>query len=98
MSSDVIPKTLLNMRLDIPFVTGEFYHVFNRANSPADKLFFQERNYVYFLEKWDEYLGCLLEVWAYCLMPNHFHFLVRVKQGDNQEIKEQMRRFAICFA
>ncbi len=86
------------MKHNIPFVTGEFYHVFNRANSQTDKLFFQERNYVYFLEKWEEYLGVLLEVWAYCLMPNHFHFLVRVKIGDNREIKEQMRRFAICFA
>ncbi len=88
----------LDMKKNIPFENGEFYHVFNRANSQADKLFFQERNYVYFLDKWNTYLSSFFETWAYCLMPNHFHLLVRVKNGDSQEIKEQMRRFSISFA
>ncbi len=82
----------------VPFVTHEFYHIFNRANCRTDRLFFQERNYVYFLKQWGKYLSPLLEVWAYCLLPNHFHFLVRVMDGDGNKIREQMRRFAISYA
>ncbi len=86
------------MEAKIPLVAHEFYHIFNRANSQADKLFFQERNYCFFLDKWDEYLGSLVEVWAYCLVPTHFHFLVRIIEKDDKEIREQMRRFAISYA
>lgn len=57
-----------------PLVAGEFYHLFNRANTQTDKLFHRERNYHYFLEKWNCYLGGFFEVWSYCLIPNHFHF------------------------
>ncbi len=73
------------------FVTDHFYHIYNRANTDTDKLFYQEKNYTYFLKKFDQYLSDYLEVWAYCLMPNHFHFLVKVKninmlaQGKNLE-------------
>ncbi len=65
-----------------PFVSDHFYHIYNRANTDTDKLFYQERNYAYFLEKFEQYLSDSLEVWAYCLMPNHFHFLVKVKNID----------------
>jgi REP element-mobilizing transposase RayT len=61
------------------FASGHFYHVYNRANTSTDKLFFQEKNYTYFLKKFDQHLSDYLEVWAYCLMPNHFHFLVKIK-------------------
>jgi len=64
------------------FVSGYFYHIYNRANTNTDKLFYQEKNYAYFLEKFDQYLSDYLEVWAYCLIPNHFHFLVKVKNID----------------
>jgi len=96
--SDVIPCCYWTMVAKIPFVAHEFYHIFNRANSQADKLFFQERNYCFFLDKWNEYLGSLVEVWAYCLVPSHFHFLVRIIDGDDKKIREQMRRFAISYA
>jgi putative transposase len=66
-----------------PFVSNDFYHVYNRANTNTDKLFYQQKNYAYFLQKFNEYLSDYLEVWAYCLIPNHFHFLVRVKALDD---------------
>ena len=41
------------MKQDI-LASGEFYHLFNRANSQKDKLFFQTRNYYYFPNNWGQ--------------------------------------------
>jgi REP element-mobilizing transposase RayT len=62
------------------FEPNHFYHIYNRAIG-EEKLFKEDENYKFFLKKWDQYLGKYLEVWAYCLMPNHFHFLIRVKRN-----------------
>ncbi len=32
------------------------------------------------LNLFDKYLSPFVDVYAYCLMPNHFHFLIRVKE------------------
>lgn len=64
-----------------PFVAGCFYHIYNRGNN-RENLFYKEENYRYFLKKYDEYLSDYLDTYAYCLLPNHFHLLVRVKDND----------------
>jgi len=58
---------------------GYFYHVYNRGNN-REKLFYKKENYIYFLKKYDYYLYDYLETQAYCLLPNHFHLLVRVRE------------------
>ena len=63
-----------------PFESGRFYHVFNRGNN-RQKIFYLPENYRYFLIKLDEYLSSFIELFAYCLISNHFHFLVRVKRN-----------------
>lgn len=65
------------MTLD-PFYPGEFYHIYNRANG-FENIFYQKRNYYYFLDKYKEKMTPVLETYAYCLLPNHFHFLVKVR-------------------
>ena len=67
---------------------GVIYHIYNRAVG-KDNLFYNEGNYRFFLEKWKEYLP-YLDVLAYCLMPNHFHFLVKIRplgQGLQRHIE-----------
>lgn len=54
------------------------YHIFNRAIG-NEQLFVVDENYRFFLEKVKEYLLPFADVLSYCLMPNHFHFLVRFK-------------------
>lgn len=61
------------------FETGKYYHFYNRSNN-EELLFKSEENYVYFLEKYRYYLGPLFSTLAYCLMPTHFHFLVKIKE------------------
>ncbi len=57
-----------------------YYHIFNRANG-NNALFLSDDNYHFFLKKYDFYLSNRLDTLAFCLLPNHFHFLVRVKSG-----------------
>ncbi len=54
------------------------YHVFNHANG-RENLFTGNHSYNLFLEKVEEYLLPVAEVYAYCLMPNHFHVLLRIR-------------------
>lgn len=56
-------------------IEGEIYHVYNRGNQ-KQQLFFEERNYQYFLAKMTEYLTPVTDILAWTLMPNHFHFLI----------------------
>ena len=61
-----------------------FYHVYNRGiNSCA--IFQNQGNYLYFLNQFSKYLNEVVDVYAYCLMPNHFHFLIKVKSTEELE-------------
>lgn len=51
------------------------YHMFNRGNQ-RQQIFLQERNYMYFLEKTRRTFINDIDLIAFCLMPNHFHFMV----------------------
>ena len=52
----------------LPLTEGEFYHIYNRGNN-GNAIFFEQRNYLYFLEKLGFYLGDYLNFYAYCLLP-----------------------------
>ncbi len=54
------------------------YHIYSRGIN-RENVFFEERNYAYFLERYAHHLTHYFDTYAYCLLPNHFHFLVRVK-------------------
>jgi len=57
------------------------YHIYNHANG-SENLFRQEENYRYFLGLWNKYIAPVAVTYAYCLMPNHFHALVRVHREE----------------
>ena len=42
-------------------------------------MFIETRNYRYFLTLYCKYVFPIADTYAYCLMPNHFHLLVRIK-------------------
>jgi len=58
----------------IPEATCHFY---NRANG-NEKLFLSDDNYLFFIQKYSQYLS-IVNTYCYCLMPNHFHFLISIK-------------------
>ncbi|MBN1118164.1 MAG: hypothetical protein JXA77_13225, partial [Bacteroidales bacterium] len=57
---------------------NNYYHIFNHAVG-NENLFVEDKNYAFFLDKFEKYIVEFIDVFAYCLMPNHFHFLIRVK-------------------
>lgn len=61
-----------------------YYHIFNHANGNED-LFREEENYHFFLGKWSKYIEPVAKTYAYCLMPNHFHFLIKMKTSKVYE-------------
>ncbi len=54
------------------------YHIYNRANG-NEKIFLSDENYKFFLAQYAKYISPYADIFSYCLMPNHFHFLIRVK-------------------
>ena len=62
-----------------PLVYGNFYHIYNRGNN-RENIFVQERNYSYFMELWWKYITPIAETWAFCLLRNHFHAAVYIKE------------------
>ena len=63
------------------FEENQFYHIYNRT---VDKhaLFCNEGNYTFFLQRYDAYLSPVIDTYAYCLLGNHFHLLVRIRSME----------------
>ncbi len=70
----------------IPYEPGNFYHIYNRGNN-KENLFREERNYYFFLQRVSKYLLPVCNIYAYCLMPNHFHFVVEIKSYEELPIE-----------
>lgn len=59
----------------------KYYHIYNHANGD-ENLFREQKNYEYFLEKYKQHISPIAETIAWCLMPNHFHLLVKIKTEE----------------
>lgn len=59
------------------FEEGHIYHIYNQGNN-RQKIFFDRENYHFFLKKMQDHLLPHCNILAYCLMPNHFHWMVEV--------------------
>ncbi|MEO6613316.1 MAG: hypothetical protein ABIT05_16780 [Chitinophagaceae bacterium] len=71
-----------------PFTEGNYFHIYNRGVNGED-IFKETKNYYYFLQQYKTYCSPVLETLAYCLLKNHFHFLVYVK--ENVEVPRKDR-------
>ncbi|MGH7599077.1 MAG: transposase [bacterium] len=93
-----------------PFIKGCCYHIYNRGCN-REHIFFKEENYIYLLKKMQSSrLKYGANILAYCLMPNHYHFLTRQEtdrplsdwiqtlfNGYSQAINKQQKRSGTLF-
>lgn len=87
------------------YLANGYYHVYNRGVEKR-QIFHNQRDYDRFTYYFGHYLnhsnipssGQLfgrIELIAYCLMPNHFHLLI--KQNDEAAMTEFMRRISTGY-
>ena len=73
-------------------IPGRYYHIYNRGTN-GEVLFKHPAYYEEFLQLYSKYIVPVADTLAYCLMSNHFHLLIRVK--DEHEIRtfEELNMF-----
>ncbi len=77
-----------------PLQAENFYHIYNRGNN-RQNIFFDRENYIYFLRLMKKYLVVNgIDIIAYCLMPNHYHFLVYLR---NDNLSGAMRSLSLAY-
>jgi putative transposase len=72
-----------------------YYHIYNRGNN-KQIIFFEEDNYSFFLNQFKKHVCPFCEVYAYCLMPNHFHFFIRI--NDKINFDSGIKNFFISYS
>lgn len=63
---------------------GAYYHLYNRGIDGCE-LFRNSDNYRYFMQLFNLHVSPIVDTYAWVLMGNHFHFLVRVKQIEEYD-------------
>lgn len=72
------------MRLLETIKLDHYYHIYNRGIN-GENLFYSTENYLHFLKLYKKYIYPIAETFAWCLLKNHFHLLVKIRSEN--EIK-----------
>ena len=86
----------MSKRSEFRSAEGEFFHVYNRGVKKSD-IFDSRENYSFFLTRVSEvWIPTQVEVISFCLMPNHFHFIL--KQNAQEGISDFMKSLCNSYA
>jgi len=69
------------------FEQGHLYHIYNQGNN-RQRIFFSRENYLFFLDKVKKHILPYADILAWCLMPNHFHFMVHVNHLELPQVTQ----------
>ena len=76
-----------------------YYHIYNRGINGCD-IFLNDENKSYFSKLVDKYLSTEVTIFAFCLMDNHYHFIIRInKSGKDitQSLSNLFNAYAKAF-
>ena len=73
-------------------IPGSYYHIYNHANG-RENLFIELRNYDFFLEKISIHILPFIKLHAFCLLPNHFHLLISIREINELKLLESVKTF-----
>lgn len=74
-----------------------FYHIYNRSNN-RERIFKEHDNYIYFLKLLSRYILTIADVYAYNLLNNHFHLLVKIKDFENIKAEQGFSNLFNAYA
>jgi putative transposase len=64
--------------MNLPLEPDKMYYLFHQS-AGKDSLFYSDENYLSFLKCYADMLVPIADTYAYCLLPNQFHYLVKIK-------------------
>ena len=64
-----------------PLDFGKSYHIYNKGINGVE-IFLHREHYEKFLWLYEKHIDAIADTFAWCLMRNHFHFLVRIKEQE----------------
>jgi putative transposase len=79
----------------VKITTETYHHLYNRGNN-KNLIFFENENYIYFLNQFKKYVLPFCDVYSYCLMPNHFHFFIRI--NEDAQFERGIKNFFISYS
>ena len=77
-----------------PLLYNTYYHIYNRGVN-GENIFIEERNYEHFLNLFAKHIEPICDLFGYCMLRNHFHIAVRVK--EEEEIIEYLKTLRDCL-
>src|SRR3989344_1494867 len=82
-------------RLNVPDL---IYHVFSRGNN-RENVFFEEKDYHRFLDNLERFSTSFhYDIYAYCILPNHFHLLLRTHSTSLSKIMQVLMTAYTMYA
>jgi putative transposase len=78
-----------------PLHPDNCYHIYNRGVNKG-VLFFSEHNYQFFLDRMTKFILPTADILAYCLMPNHFHLLIKI--NSTEFLRSSLHPFLVSYA
>jgi len=101
------PVQMQNVNQSEILSSGETYHIYNKTVG-NELMFKTENDYQYFLNKLTRFILPISNIYAYCLIPNHFHLLLGIKEMDTisnllhieneNSIRRKFTNFFISYA
>lgn len=87
-----------------PIDYGKYFHIYNHGNN-YENIFISNSDYTNFLKLLNMYIQPVAEIFAWCLMKNHFHLLVRIKEEndigylipENRNTKDLAKKWKTLF-
>jgi len=62
------------------------YHIYNSGNN-KEQIFFGDDDFMHFISLCKKYIANRCQILAWCLMPNHFHFIVDINDASLEPVK-----------
>ena len=82
------------MNPQTPIEYGNYYHIYNRGNNGCN-LFYNNKNYFHFLRLYEKYINPIADTFAWVLLGNHFHLLIRIKDEEIINSKRVLDPFGV---